>query len=143
MSYSRSEPDVASAPANHAQDVSHIEPDDIGVGLLVVLGALVAVVVLLVAVLLQAWFYNWQGALQARNLQTQDLQAQENGLINGQRTPAAIAQEQLQRIETYGWADDKKRARTIPISRAMELVAKEVAAESAGPPAAGKEKGEK
>ena len=133
MSYSRSEPDVASAPAIHAGDVSHIEPDDIGGGLLVVLGALVAVVVLLVAVLLQAWFYNWQGALLV----------QRSGPIDVQQAPAAIAQEQLRRIETYGWADDKKRARTIPISRAMELVAKELAAESAGPPATGKESGGK
>lgn len=116
MSYSRSEPDVASAPANHAQDVSHIEPDDIGVGLLAVLGALVAVVVLLIAVLLQAWFYDWK----------LDLQAQRSGPIDVQETPAAIAQRQLQRIETYGWADRKTHARAIPIDRAMELVAKDL-----------------
>ena len=111
-----SEPNVAPGEAGHGEDLSHVEPDDIGVGLLAVLGALVAVVVLLIAVLLQAWFYDWK----------LDLQAQRSGPIDVQETPAAIAQRQLQRIETYGWADRKTHARAIPIDRAMELVAKDL-----------------
>ena len=67
--------------------------------------AFVAVVVLLVVVLLQAWFYNWKV----------DLLAQRTGPIDAQQTPAAIAQKQLERIETYGWADPKTQARAIPI----------------------------
>ena len=118
MSYSHSEQDVAPAQAGHGEDVSHIEPDDIGVGMLTVLFAFVAVVVLLIVVLLQAWFYNWKV----------ELSAQRTGPIDVQQTPAAIAQKQLQRIETYGWADRKTQARAIPISRAMELVAAEMAA---------------
>ena len=97
-----------------------VEPDDIGVGLLTVVGAFVAVVVLLIAVLLQAWFYNWQF----------DALAQGRGPLDPQETPAAIAKKQLQRIETYGWVDRKKEIRGIPIDRAMELVAKELAARS-------------
>ena len=125
MSYSPREPDVAPAdpenrvPAGHGEGTSHIEPDDIGVGMLTVLFAFVAVVVLLVVVLLQAWFYNWKVEVLARS---RDEYVEQ--------TPAAIAQEQLQRIETYGWADPKtKKGRAIPISRAMELVARELAAE--------------
>jgi hypothetical protein len=128
MSYPHGEPEVASAQADQAEGVSHIEPDDVGVGLLTVLFTFVAVVVLLVVVLLQAWFYNWQG----------DLLAQRTGPIDLQQSPAAIAQKQLQRIETYGWADRKTQARAIPISRAMELVAADMAAESAAPGVPGK-----
>jgi hypothetical protein len=130
MSYPHGEPEVASAQADQAEGVSHIEPDDVGVGLLTVLFTFVAVVVLLVVVLLQAWFYNWQG----------DLLAQRTGPIDLQQSPAAIAQKQLQRIKTYGWADRKTQARAIPISRAMELVAADMAAESAAPGVPGKER---
>jgi hypothetical protein len=119
MSHTPSEQDVASGQAAAAQAISHIEPDDIGVGLLSVLFAFVAVVVLLAVVLLQAWFYNWR----------MDLVSQRTGPIDVEQTPAAIAERQLQRIETYGWADRKTQARAIPIGRAMELVAKELAAE--------------
>ena len=110
--------DDSPAEAGHGEDISHIEPDDIGVGMLTVLFAFVAVVVLLVVVLLQAWFYNWKV----------ELTAQRTGPIDVQETPAAIAQKQLERIESYGWADRKTQARAIPISRAMELVAAELAA---------------
>ena len=118
MSHPQSEENVSPVPADYGEGVSHIEPDDVGVGLLTVLGAFVAVVVLLIVVLLQAWFYNWKV----------ELSAQRTGPIDPQQTPAAIADQQLQRIETYGWADPKtKKDRTIPIGLAMELVAAELA----------------
>ena len=120
MSYPQSEENVAPTAAGHGEGVSHIEPDDVGVGLLTVLGAFVAVVVLLIVVLLQVWFYNWKVELSARR----------TGPLDPQQTPAAIAEKQLQRIETYGWADPKtKKERTIPIGRAMELVAADLAAD--------------
>jgi len=121
MSYSPSEQEVAAAQAGHGEGVSHIEPDDVGVGLLTVLGAFVAVVVLLIVVLLQAWFYNWKVEVLAR----------QPSAWPEEKMPASIAEKQLQRIETYGWADRKTQARAIPISRAMELVARDLAAESA------------
>ncbi len=118
MSDTHSEQDVAPAQADHGEGVSHIEPDDVGVGLLTVLGALVAVVVVLIVVLLQAWFYNWKVELSAR----------QPSAWPAEKLPATIAKTQLQQIESYGWADPKtKKARGIPISRAMELVAKELA----------------
>ena len=119
MSYTHSNEDAAPVQAGHGEEVSHIEPDDIGVGLLCVLFAFVAVVVLLSVFLLQAWFYNWKG----------DLLAQRNGPIDVQETPAATAEKQLQRIETYGWADRKTQTRAIPIGQAMQLVAADLAAE--------------
>jgi hypothetical protein len=119
MSYSHSEHEVAPAQVGHGEAVSHIEPDDIGVGMLTVLFAFVAIVVLLVVVLLQAWFYNWKVEILT-----------QWPAIDVQQAPAAIAQRQLERIETYGWADRKTQTRAIPVSRAMELVAKELASPS-------------
>ncbi len=130
MTHSPSEPEVATPQAGHGEEVSHVEPDDIGVGLLTVLFAFVAVVVLLVVVLLQAWFYNWKV----------NLMAERTGPINVQQAPAAVAQRQLKQIDRFGWADDKKQARAIPIDRAMALVVKEMAGDPGAP---GKEKGGK
>ena len=97
--------------------------------MLIVLFAFVAIAILLIVVLLQAWFYNWKV----------DLAARQPDATAVQQTPAAIAQDQLRRIETYGWADRKTGARAIPISRAMELVAKDLVAEPAAAVSPGKE----
>ena len=40
-----------------------IEPDEVNVGLLGVVGTFLAVVVVLIVVLLQAWFYNWRASI--------------------------------------------------------------------------------
>jgi hypothetical protein len=103
MTYKKSE-----EIAVHGDEISHVEPDDIGVGMLTVVGALCAVVLLLIVVLLQAWFYNWKDALIA----------QRSGPIDAQAAPAAIAAEQLKKIESYG-------VRKVPIQRAMELIVQE------------------
>jgi hypothetical protein len=104
-----------SASAAHSDELSHVEPDDIGVGMMTVLFGLCGISLLLIVVLLQAWFYNWKDAVVA------DRPAE----VNSPTTAAAIAAEQLKRIEGYGWADAKKTVRTIPISRAMDLIVDE------------------
>jgi hypothetical protein len=129
MSYSQSRPEVAAAQAGHGEEVSRMEPDDIGVGLLTVLFSFVAVVVLLIVVLLQAWFYNWRLEALA-----------QWSPIDVQQAPAAIAQKQLERIDRYGWVDpETKKGRAIRIGRAMELVVKELGGETAAPAGPGKE----
>ena len=105
--------------AAHGGETSHVEPDDIGIGMMTVLFGLCGVSLVLMVVLLQAWFYNWKDALVA------DRPPLESA-------PAVIAAEQLKRIENYGWADPKKQIRTIPISRAMELIVREYGGETAG-----------
>ena len=98
--------------------------------MLIVLFALCGVVILLIVVLLQAGSIIGSWTSSASKFDETTLQ----------ETPAAIAKSQLQRIETYGWVDlNTKKDRTIPIGRAMELVAKEFAA----PAAPGKETGDK
>ena len=116
MSYPHSEQDVAPAQADHGEGVSHIEPDDIGVGLLTVLVAFVAVVVLLIVVLLQAWFYNWKVELLGP-ADRPDRRATDARRDRRETTPA-------DRNLRLGGPQDQQ-ARAIPISRAMELVAKD------------------
>jgi hypothetical protein len=77
-----------------------------------VLFGLCGVSLVLIVVLLQAWFYNWKDAIVAER----DRPESESALI---------AAEQVKRIENYGWADPKKKIRTIPISRAMDLIVEE------------------
>jgi hypothetical protein len=96
----------------HGDGTSHVEPDDIGVGMMTVLFGLCAVSLALVVVLLQAWFYNWKDAVAADRPQPES-------------EPVAIATMQLKKIENYGWADAKKQVRAIPISRAMDLIVEE------------------
>jgi hypothetical protein len=108
--------------AGHGDELSHVEPDDIGVGMMTVLFGLCGVSLLLIVVLLQAWFYNWKDAVAADRPTS----------IDAQTAPAAIAAEQLKRIESYGWADAKKQVRTIPISRAMDLIVEQYGAGTSG-----------
>ena len=128
MTYSQSETNATGKEG----DISHVEPDDIGVGMLTVVGALCAVVLVLIVVLLQAWFYNWQDALEAKRLRPDRRPGHA-----GDNRPG-----QLQRIEHYGWADEKKHVRAIPIQRAMELVVDEYGVKS-GATGTGKESGRK
>ncbi len=119
MSYPDNKHESASAATAHGEETSHVEPDNIGVGMMTVLFGLCGVSLVLMVVLLQAWFYNWKVAVVA-----------ERPLLES--APVAIAAEQLKRIENYGWADPKKQIRTIPISRAMELIVQEFDTGSAG-----------
>jgi hypothetical protein len=114
MTYKNNETNAA-----HGDETSHVEPDDIGVGMMTVLFGLCGVSLVLMVVLLQAWFYNWQDAVVAERPRPES-------------EPAAIAAEQVKKIENYGWADPKKQIRTIPISRAMELIVQDYGGGTAG-----------
>jgi hypothetical protein len=137
-----SEERVAPQPDDPGGIVSHMEPDNIGVSGLIVLFALCGVVLVLVVVLLQAWFYNWKVDLLAQRWDHFDDQQapaviarmQREGLdplqieleLLSLRRPDAIKKMQIERIETYGWVDPKTRnERTIPITQAMELIVKD------------------
>jgi hypothetical protein len=107
-----------STPVENNDDTSNVEPDDIGVGMLTVVGALCAVVLLLIVVLVQAWFYNWKDRLEAQRIAPVDVQS----------APATVVAEQSKKLESYHWADEKNHIRAIPISRAMELIVREYGA---------------
>jgi hypothetical protein len=111
-----------STPVENNAETSHVEPDDIGVGMLTVLGALCAVTLFLTVVLLQAWFYNWKD----------DLQTQRAAANEDRSAPAALAAEQLKQIDVKGYVDPANRGRVcaIPIKQAMQLVVDEYGAKT-------------
>ncbi len=107
-----------------SQAGSQVERDEIDAGLLGVVGTFIAVVLVLIVVLLQAWFYNWREAFAtARSLPATD-----------PSTPLGRALvEQQEQIHGYRWVNREAKVLAIPIERAMELVAKEMAVEQPKP----------
>jgi hypothetical protein len=98
---------------------SPVEPDEINTGVLFMTLSLMAVVLVLIVLLLQAWFYNWRGSV-----------AQERSLsANSPETAVGRATlESREKIGSYQWINREAGIRAIPIHRAMELVAAEMAA---------------
>lgn len=103
---------------------SQVEPDEVNIPLLSIVGTFGAVVIVLIALLLQAWFYNWRGTI-----------IDERTLPAGSpETPLGRATlEQQEQIGSYHWINREAGTRAIPIGRAMELLAEEMA--SHNPPA--------
>jgi hypothetical protein len=98
---------------------SSVEPDEVNVGLLSVVGTFTAVVVVLIVVLLQAWFYNWRGSVANAKILPS----------NSPQTPLGRALvEQQEKINSYHWINREAHERAIPIGQAMELVARDMAA---------------
>jgi hypothetical protein len=105
-----------------------VEPDEVNVGLLAVVGTFAAVVVVLIVVLLQAWFYNWRGS-------TADATTLP---MNSPETPLGRALvEQQEKLGSYHWINREANLRAIPIQRAMELVVQEMAAAQKSPEKSG------
>jgi hypothetical protein len=102
------------------ENLPQVEPDEVNVGLLGVVGTFLAVVVVLIVVLIQAWFYNWRTSIAAERTLPSD----------SPDTPLGRALvEQRETIGSYHWINREAKVRAIPIGRAMELVAQELAAE--------------
>ena len=97
---------------------SSVEPDEVNVGLLAVVGTFSAVVVVLIVVLLQAWFYNWRGSMAEAKILP----------MNSPEAPLGRALvEQQEELNSYHWINREAHTRAIPITQAMELVAQEMA----------------
>jgi len=111
-------PDVTPQPPTDGG--SQVERDQVDAGLLGVIGVFIAVVLLLIVVMVQAWFYNWK----------RDVAATRTIPANDPRTQLGHALvEQQQQINSYHWINREALTRAIPIERAMELVAGEMAVE--------------
>ncbi len=107
-----------SAPPSAAEP--QFEGDEINAGLLTVIGCFLAVTVLLVVVLLQAWFYNWKADATA----SQTIPSSDPQTLLGR----ALVEQQEQ-INSYHWVNREANVRAIPIERAMQLVVAEMAAQ--------------
>jgi hypothetical protein len=93
--------------------------DEVNAGLLGIVGVFSAVVLLLIVVLLQAWYYTWSEQLAAARV----------AQAEGPDSPLGrMVSEQERQIGGYRWIDRKQQVVAVPIERAMELVAGEMAA---------------
>ncbi len=120
-------------PAPRPDASGQFEGDEINAGLLTVIGAFLAVTVFLIVVLLQAWFYNWKAdATAAGTIPASDPQSLLGRAVL----------EQQEQLNSYHWVQREANVRAIPIERAMQLVAAEMAAgQNAARKPAGKEGG--
>jgi hypothetical protein len=120
---------MTSPPPPNPETASPVEPDEVNTGVLLVTGSLLAVGVVLVVLLLQAWFYNWRGSV-----------AEERALPSNSPETALgrTLFENREKITRYQWINREAGTRAIPISRAMELVAAEMAGGQSAPEARSK-----
>ncbi|MGA2618193.1 MAG: hypothetical protein ABSF26_11320 [Thermoguttaceae bacterium] len=111
-----SEPAAGQPPI--AGDLPPVERDEVDIGLLSVVGTFIATVVLLIAILLQAWFYDWRAEL---------TEGRSRPATDPQTALGQALLEQQEQINHYHWINREAGTRAIPIQRAMELVVRELA----------------
>jgi hypothetical protein len=110
---------MTSQPSPNPETQSPVEPDEVHTGVLFVTGSLLVVGVVLIMLFLQAWFYNWRGSV----AQQREIPSNSPETALGR----AILEDRA-KINTYHWINREAGTRAIPIHRAMELVAEEMAA---------------
>ncbi|MEE4273984.1 MAG: hypothetical protein V2I67_20070 [Thermoanaerobaculales bacterium] len=89
--------------------------DDPNVAASAVVGIISAIALFVIIVLLQAWFYSAEEKERARKITSQpyeELQKLDNN--------------QLERLNSYGWISERDGVAHIPIERAMQLVSEEL-----------------
>ena len=119
-------PHTPSVPAAaHGHGASAVEKDEVSAGVIGIIGVFAAVVLFLIVVLLQAWFYSWKSDLTAANTVRADDPDAPLGRM--------LVQQQAQ-INSYHWISREQGTRAIPVDRAMELVAQEMAASQPAAP---------
>lgn len=89
--------------------------DDPNVAASALVGIISAVLLFVIIVLLQAWFYSAEEAEQFRKVYSQPYQELQN-----------VDNEQLEQLGSYGWVSEPDGITHIPIERAMELTAAEI-----------------
>ena len=88
--------------------------DDLNTPMIAIIGFLSAILLFVIIVGMQAWFYSMQNAEFYKKVVTKP-QVELNTLISGQQ----------EMLNSYRWIDKDKQIAGIPIDRAMELVARE------------------
>jgi hypothetical protein len=108
-----------------------VQPDEVNAGLIGMIGAFSVVVFVLIVLLLVAWFYNWR----------QELAGSRFVPSNDPQMPLGrMLVEHSEQLGSYRWINRDAQVRAIPIERAMQVVAGELAAaqKSAAAPATGR-----
>jgi hypothetical protein len=85
--------------------------DDPNVAASAVVGVISAIVLFVIIVLLQTWFYSAEEDERYRKVYSQPYQELQK-----------IDNEQLERLTSYGWVSQTDGVAHIPIDRAMELL---------------------
>ena len=88
--------------------------DDPNVAASAVVGIISAIVLFVIIVLLQTWFYQAEEGERFRKIYSQPYEELQK-----------IDNEQLERLASYGWISEGDGVAHIPIDRAMQLVADE------------------
>ncbi|HSN57628.1 MAG TPA: hypothetical protein VLT32_23365 [Candidatus Sulfomarinibacteraceae bacterium] len=88
--------------------------DDPNVAASAVVGIIGAIVLFVIIVLLQTWFYRAEADERFRKIYSQPYQELQK-----------LDNEQRERLTSYGWISEGDGVAHIPIDRAMELVADE------------------
>ena len=88
--------------------------DDPNVAASAVVGIIGAIVLFVIIVLLQTWFYRAEADERFRKIYSQPYQELQK-----------LDNEQRERLTSYGWVSEGDGVAHIPIERAMELIADE------------------
>jgi hypothetical protein len=88
--------------------------DDPNVAASAVVGIIGAILLFVIIVLLQAWFYSAEEGERYRKVYSQPYEELQN-----------VDNEQLEQLGSYGWVSEPDGVTHIPIERAMELVTEE------------------
>ena len=88
--------------------------DDPNVAASAVVGIISAIVLFVIIVLLQTWFYRAEADERFRKIYSQPYQELQK-----------LDNEQRERLTSYGWISEGDGVAHIPIDRAMELIAME------------------
>ena len=89
--------------------------DDPNVAASAVVGVISAIVLFVIIVLLQTWFYKAEEDERFRKIYSQPYEELQK-----------IDNEQLERLGSFGWISETDGVAHIPIERAMQLVADEL-----------------
>lgn len=112
-----SQPEAKIETPSSAESPPEYRGDEVNAGLVAIVGLFAAVVLLLIVVLVQAWYFTWKG----------EVTAEQATLADAPGTPLrTMLDEQETQLNTYRWVDREKQVRGIPIERAMEIVAQEL-----------------
>lgn len=113
------EPQTAEAPYGAVARPGTVQPDDVSAGFIGLIGLFSVLVFVLILLLLQAWFFNSRQEVAGTRVVASD----------DPRTPLGrMLVEHKEQLGSYRWINREAQIRAIPIDRAMQLVAGELAA---------------
>jgi hypothetical protein len=94
----------------------NMQSDDVNVSMVAIIGVFAAMLLFLLIVMLQAWFYTWDD---------RERTAKSEPSVN----LSMLRSQQLDQLKDYHWVNQANHVRGLPIERAMELETQRLAGE--------------